>query len=262
MGEGLSSGGVTGRRCGPGVTPTGPPDVCDTGALEAVLAAAMRAEDLDPQAEQRALAAFRAARETGAHQSHARRRDDWRPSGMRLPRRSLKVTLGAVFASLAVGGVAVAAIGSVGSPAGGGGADRGTTRPSAHVSGRPGDTASSATGGRPRPTAGPARARDDEARCRAYEHVRGHGKALDARVWRQLVAAAGGQDKVVAYCSEQLTRATTVPSRTAGVHRSGAGTGTTGRTGTSGNNTGASGRNSGGTDNAAGKGRTGGGKHH
>ncbi|KUN79853.1 hypothetical protein AQJ66_27270 [Streptomyces bungoensis] len=273
MGEGLSGGGVPGRRRGPGGVLSGSADRGDDAALETFLSAALRTETLDPRAEQRAVAAFRAARDTGAHRAHARRRDDWRAPGRRRPRRSLKMTFGAVFASLTLGGVAVAAIGSVGPSHGGGGADRDTTHPSALAPHRPGAAASPAHSGATEPTGGPAAARDTEAHCRAYEQVGGHGKALEAKVWRQLVKAAGGRSEVAAYCSERLTRATAAPSGSAadrgsdsaGTGSSGAaggtgasGSGTSGRTGASGNSTGTG---TGGTDSAGGKGRTGGGKH-
>ncbi|WP_107480769.1 hypothetical protein [Streptomyces sp. IMTB 2501] len=222
----------------------------DTAALETALATTIRADDLDLQAEQRAVAAFRTARDAGTHRARARRRDDWRPPEERRTRRSLKMTFCAVFASLTLGGVAVAAIGS---SSHGGGAGRGSARSSAPAPDRPGGTPSSAPSRNSGPTDGPAHGRDIEAHCRAYENVQGHGKALDAKAWQQLVTAAGGKAKVTAYCSEQLARATAAPGRSAGTGKSGEGAadarqGTTGRTGTSGNGT-------------AGKGRAGGGKH-
>ncbi|MEU3243808.1 hypothetical protein [Streptomyces sp. NPDC006875] len=42
-----------------------------------VLLAAARTVPVDPDAERRALAAYRAARERGAHGARPRRRDDW-----------------------------------------------------------------------------------------------------------------------------------------------------------------------------------------
>jgi hypothetical protein len=119
---------------------------------------------------------------------------------------------------------------------------------------RPGGAPSSSSPGS-RPTDRPAPAQDTEAHCRAYEQVQGHGKALDAKVWQQLVAAAGGKAKVTDYCSEQLTRATATPGRSAGTGKSGegatgSGNGTEGKTGSSGNNAG----------NTAGKGQAGGGQ--
>ncbi|GAP52112.1 uncharacterized protein SAZU_6985, partial [Streptomyces azureus] len=83
--------------------------------LEALLAAALIRDRIDAEAEQRAVAAFLAARDAGAHRARTRRRDDWRPRERRHPGRSLKATLSVLLASLTLGGVAVAAIGSVGS---------------------------------------------------------------------------------------------------------------------------------------------------
>jgi hypothetical protein len=239
---------------------SGPWDVRDTAALETVLAAAIRGGTLDPEAEQQALAAFRTARGAGTHRARSRRRDDWRLPVERRARRPVKMTFGVVFASLALGGVAVAAIGSAGSSTDGAGTDRGTAHPSALAPDQPGGGASSASSGGPGPTDGSGPAQDTEAHCRAYEQVKDRGKALDARAWQQLVAAAGGTDKVAAYCSEQLARATATPSGPAGTGKPGegaaaAGNGTAGSTGVPGNaNT------PGGTDNAAGNGQASGGQ--
>ncbi|MFB7503899.1 hypothetical protein [Streptomyces broussonetiae] len=142
------------------------------------------------------------------------------------------------FASLTLGGVAVAAVGYVGSTSNGSSGGRGTAHPSALAPVRPGDTAPSTPSGGPRPTDRPASAQDAEAHCRAYQQVQGRGKALDAKVWQQLVAAAGGKDGVADYCSEQLRRATATPNRSAdtgkaGKDSAGSGNGATGRTGTS-----------------------------
>ncbi|WP_344046180.1 hypothetical protein [Streptomyces thermoalcalitolerans] len=49
------------------------------GRLWLALGRALRAEALDTPAEQQALAAFRAARDSGIHRrTHTRQRDDWR----------------------------------------------------------------------------------------------------------------------------------------------------------------------------------------
>ncbi|MGI5195314.1 hypothetical protein ACQEVY_16990 [Streptomyces sp. CA-288835] len=87
----------------------------DAPTLEELLAAAVRADSLDPRAEDRALAAFRTARQSGAHRARTRRRDDWRPRAHRRLGRSLRATLAALLASATLGGVAIASIGSVGS---------------------------------------------------------------------------------------------------------------------------------------------------
>ncbi|MFJ9865228.1 hypothetical protein [Streptomyces sp. NPDC101165] len=242
MGERMSGGAVPGRRhVHPGGAASGQQDVRDSTALETMLAAALRAGDLDPEAEQQAVAAFRAAHGTAAHRARTRRRDDWRPAAERRAGRSVKVTFGVVFASLTLGGVAVAAIGSAGSSADGAGAGRGTAHPSAVAPDRQGGKASSASpSGRHRPADGPGQ--DTEAHCKAYEQVKDRGKALDTRAWQRLVAAAGGTDKVTAYCSAQLAGATATPSKSAGRGNPGAGAadtgnGATGKTDASGNGT-------------------------
>lgn len=265
MGERLSGGGVPDRRrAHPGGAASGPRDVCDAASLETALAAAMRGGALDPEAEQRALAAFRAARGTDAHRARTRRRDDWRVPAERRARRPVKMTFGVVFASLTLGGVAVAGIGSAGSSSDGTGA-RETTHPSATASDRPGEGTPSASSPGTAPTDGPARAQDTEAHCRAYEQVEGRGKALDARAWQQLVAAAGGKDKVAAYCAEQPAGATATPGGAGdpgnpGKGAADSGNGTAGSAGTSRNGT--PGNSPGDTDNPAGNGRTSGGRGH
>ncbi|WP_142270776.1 hypothetical protein [Streptomyces sp. SLBN-115] len=152
------------------------------------------------------------------------------------------MTLGVVLASLTLGGVAVAAIGSVGSSMDGDGAARGSAHPSAAAPDEPSGETPSASSGVPGPTDGPATAQDTEAHCRAYEQVKDRGKALEGTAWQRLVTAAGGTDKVAAYCSEQLARATAAPSRPAG-------NGKAGSAGDSGN--------VGGTGKAAGNGQAG-----
>ncbi len=222
MGERLGGDGVPGRRrAHPGGAVSDPWEVGGAARLETELGAVLRESHSDPEAEQRALTAFRAAHEEGAHQARTRRRDDWRLPAERRARRPVKMTLGVVFASLTLGGVAVAAIGSVGSPMDGDGAARGTAHPSAAAPDEPSGEAPSASSGVPGPTDGPATAQDTEAHCRAYEQVKDRGKALEGTAWQRLVTAAGGTDKVAAYCSEQLARATAAPSRPAGNGKAG-----------------------------------------
>ncbi|MEU3412307.1 hypothetical protein [Streptomyces sp. NPDC006658] len=48
--------------------------------LERRFGAVLRAEGVDPEAERTAVAAFRAARDAGAHDTRTRARDDWRRS--------------------------------------------------------------------------------------------------------------------------------------------------------------------------------------
>ncbi|MDQ1026610.1 hypothetical protein QF035_004192 [Streptomyces umbrinus] len=185
---------------GPRNLPAGnPPD------LGELLAAAVRGDAVDADAERRVLAAFRAARDEGAHRAATRnrRRDDWRPE--RRGGRPVRATLVALVASLTLGGVAVAAIGS----GSGGTRDEGAER------GGPLPTSSAPTGpavAAPDPSAPaqadrgfrrPPSARDIEAHCRAYDSVKKRGKALDSTAWRRLIQAAGGEENVEAYCAEQ-----------------------------------------------------------
>ncbi|MFF5007068.1 hypothetical protein ACFY3G_30090 [Streptomyces phaeochromogenes] len=274
MGDRLSGDGVPGRRgVHPGDAVSAPWDVWDEHddiALETALATLLRGTDLAPEAEQRAVAAFRATRGTDAHRARTRRRDDWRLPAERRTGRPVKTTFAAVFASLALGGVAVAAIGSAGSSTDGAGAGRKTAHPSVSAPARPSSETSSASSGGVGPTDGPAAAQDTEAHCRAYEHVKNRGKALDSTAWQQLVAAAGGEGKVAAYCAERLARATTAPGRSGddtgkpGEGAADAGAGTAGNAGTSGSNgtsgNGNSGNDADGADNGAGNGQASGGK--
>ncbi|MEU0966409.1 hypothetical protein ABZ357_13690 [Streptomyces sp. NPDC005917] len=224
MGDRMNGDGVSGRRREhPGGTESGPLDARDAAALESVLATALREGVQDHEAEQRALTAFRAARDTGAR---TRRRDDWRLPAERRAGRSVKMTFGVVFASLTLGGVAVAAIGSAGSSTNGAGDGPGTAHPAAAPA-RPGGAAPSTTSGGPGTVGGPARAQDTEAHCRAYEQVKGHGKALEATAWQRLVTAAGGKDRVAAYCSEQLASATAAPGKSGSTGKPGVGNGST-----------------------------------
>ncbi|MEV0486371.1 hypothetical protein AB0I69_37975 [Streptomyces sp. NPDC050508] len=52
----------------------------DTG-LPALLGAALREGVVDAEAERRAVAAFRAAWDSGTYETCTRREDDWRPGG-------------------------------------------------------------------------------------------------------------------------------------------------------------------------------------
>ncbi|MFF4764171.1 hypothetical protein [Streptomyces sp. NPDC001292] len=78
MGERLNGDGVPGCRRVHTDGASGPWDVRADSTLKTVQAAVMRGGDLDPEAEQRAVAAFLAARGAGAHRARTRRRDDWR----------------------------------------------------------------------------------------------------------------------------------------------------------------------------------------
>ncbi|CAM5353077.1 putative protein OS=Streptomyces tendae OX=1932 GN=GUR47_16455 PE=4 SV=1 [Streptomyces tendae] len=223
-GMGARHGEGDGRDAGPRRAPGGIP------GTEALLAAALRAQRADAEGERRALAAFRAARDAEpARAARTRRRDDWRPRDGRHPGRTLKTALSVVLASLTLGGVAYAAIGGGGPTADDGGPDR--TRPPAAsddaaarpvatppvttpgpgtpdpVTTPPGESASPGSSAPPRVSTAPdhpAGGRDTEAHCRVYERLAGNGKALEAAAWQRLVAAAGGAERVEAYCTEQL----------------------------------------------------------
>ncbi|WP_238431704.1 hypothetical protein [Streptomyces cavernae] len=224
MGDGHSDGRFPGRRyahpraAGPGgraddtVTgkhTTGVSEGVDA-ELELMLAAALRENALGDEGERRAVAAFRAARELGAHQARTRRRDDWRPRAERWPaRRRIRTTVTMLLASLTVGGVAVAGIGSVGSSPDRGDDDRGRAYPST-ASGRPGasdPSASQSTSDGPASPGRPTTAKDTLAHCRAYESVAGNGNAMDSTAWQRLVEAAGGEQRVGAYCARELAEA-------------------------------------------------------
>ncbi|QOV36054.1 hypothetical protein IM697_39495 [Streptomyces ferrugineus] len=186
---------------------SGPALALDDAELEALLSAAvLRGHRVDSEGEQRAVAAFRAARDSGAHRAaRTRHRDDWRPRERRLA-LSVRTTLSLFLASLTLGGAAFAAIGSSGSSDESD--DKGGPTPSNSALDRPTAEPSSAGSAAEKP-GHPDTAQDTEARCRAYDQVKGQGKALDATAWQRLVTAAGGEDKVAAYCAEQLARAAT-----------------------------------------------------
>jgi hypothetical protein len=208
MGERMSGGADSGRRRAHPARTTAGPHGADTG-VEALLAAALGtgvSADAD-EGERRAVAAFRAARDAGAHRSaRTRRRDDWRPRGRRHASLSLKATLSVLAASLTLGGVAVAAIGSGGSSSGSA-ADarpRQAASPGGKREAAPSVTtspAASAPSASPADRDRPVTAADTEAQCRAYEDVEGRGKAMDATAWQRLVTAAGGERNVAAYCA-------------------------------------------------------------
>ena len=61
----------------------------------------------------------------------------------------------------------------------------------------------------------PGTAKDTAAHCRAYERVRGRGKAMDSTAWQRLVTAAGGEENVTAYCAELTASASASASASA-----------------------------------------------
>ena len=209
MGERRSDDGLFGRRrVHPGGTVSEPRPEGGTPGFESLFAAVVRVEGTDTEAEQRAVAAFRAARDSGAHRARTRRRDDWRPRRPRSARLSAKVTLSVLLASLTLGGVAVAAIGSAGSAPDHDGGTRPSARASTSAAQQSAPAAESTAPGtssaRPHH---PATAQDTVAHCRAYEQIQSRGKALDATAWQRLVTAAGGEKNVAAYCAEQMAHA-------------------------------------------------------
>ncbi|MFJ3796850.1 hypothetical protein ACIPSJ_11220 [Streptomyces sp. NPDC090088] len=220
MGEPRSDDAERGRRhahpdgtvpgAGAGAGAAGP-------ALEVLLAAAIRGDAPGTEGERQAVAAFRTARDAGAHRARTRRRDDWRPREQRRVRRSVKATLTMALASLTLGGVAVAAIGSVHSS--GHGHDDGRRPGSAPSApggsvGRPA-TDDPGTPGRTGPSGRPVTAQDTEAHCRAYEKVKDNGRAMDSTAWQRLIQAAGGETNVTAYCAELLSQTAANGKKTA-----------------------------------------------
>ncbi|WP_330338195.1 hypothetical protein [Streptomyces sp. NBC_00557] len=216
MGERHSGDGTSGRRrAHPGGARSAPDHTHGDPAFEARLGAALRGGGVDAEAERRAVAAFRAARETTAPRARTRRRDDWRPAAPGRARLSWKAALSVTLASLTLGGVAVAAIGSAASGHRGHPDTPRPARPSTSVSLPPAAPgASTGTGGggsgtpSPRPHH-PATARDTVAHCRTYERAGRRGGALDSTAWRRLVAEAGGENNVAAYCAAAVAHATT-----------------------------------------------------
>ncbi|MFF4758945.1 hypothetical protein [Streptomyces sp. NPDC001292] len=211
-------GGVDRRRAGTGGRGPGADGDTRATALGPVLRRALRAQALDASAEERAVAAFRAAREEGVHrQARARRRDDWRPR--RVPgRRSVRAAVAVFIAGLTFSGVAIAAIGSPKSDGKAGDDGRGRRHPSPAAPQAPSPAATPAPAdatpsepGSPTPVPSvtwdrPLTAEDIQARCRAYASVTNWGKALESTAWKRFTEAAGGEDNVDAYCADQLSR--------------------------------------------------------
>ena len=96
MDERKDGGRVSGRRrVGAGLllSRRGAADL-GVGGFEERFGAALRVYDADPEAERRAVAAFRGARAAGARPSRTRPRDDWRPTARR--RRALEAVRAAL----------------------------------------------------------------------------------------------------------------------------------------------------------------------
>ncbi|MEU3917298.1 hypothetical protein [Streptomyces sp. NPDC029004] len=187
------------------------PTVTPAPTLDDLLAAAARTAPAAPQAEQRALAAFRAAREAGATAVPTRRGDDWRPARRRVGPRWIKVGLAGFVATLTLGGVAMAA-GAIPAPFGDAPGGPGPV-PSASPSRGGGTTAPERPFVPVPPKVGPAgptgeerppTAKDELAQCRAYEARQGRPGSPDSPAWQRLEDAAGGPDAVAAYCAGLL----------------------------------------------------------
>jgi hypothetical protein len=206
--------GLGGMPVGRGGAGSGTAELGDLSGLEDFLALALRRAEPGAEGERRAVAAYLAARESGAHRARTRRRDDWRPREARA-RRPVRSTLAVLLAGLTLGGAAFAAVGgaerdaedSGGKPAtpSAGASDETGTSGEIGTPDAPGTPDGSAPG--TTPSAGPAgrppAAQDTDAHCRAYAQVRERGQALDSAAWQRLVRAAGGEDRVEAYCEER-----------------------------------------------------------
>ncbi|TQK52311.1 hypothetical protein FBY35_2742 [Streptomyces sp. SLBN-118] len=193
-----------------------------TPELEGLLGSARRPGTPDAGAEERALQAFREARDEGLLTRRVRwrrSRDDWRPAGVRHRARAFRALVAGVAAAVAFGGVAVAAgKGAITSPFGGGagpepvrsapsepGSDEERSRerreagtPESPV--RPTTPSADAA-----PHGRPATAKDTVAHCRVH-------LAADARrgtpprgaALARLEEVAGGPEFVRAYCERLL----------------------------------------------------------
>ncbi|MFF1694247.1 hypothetical protein ACFVXC_11555 [Streptomyces sp. NPDC058257] len=63
--------------------------------VDALLGEAVRSGAVDAEAQRRAVAAFRSARDEGTHRARTRRRDDWRPRAL----GSLRAAASTILAS-------------------------------------------------------------------------------------------------------------------------------------------------------------------
>jgi len=207
---------------------TDPADDKRAAALAGLLAAAAAPAALDPDREEAAVAAFRAARDAGVltagvRQRHRRRADDWRPGarGLRHAARSAKTVTGALFATLALGGVAVAAavgalptsfgsgahgpdpLQSGGSSARAGSKDPGSSASPAPDQERPAGGASRGVA-TPTPSTSPG-STDYKALCTAYAAADWRRSGMNRQSYRDLEkAAGGGRHRVRQYCAGLL----------------------------------------------------------
>jgi hypothetical protein len=118
----------------------------------------------------------------------------------------MKTAFSLFAASLTLGGVAVAGIGSGGSAPQEPAEDRRRTAPSGSAPAPRADRpAGRASGTGPARPAHPLTAADIEAHCRAYERAGGRGRAMAAQAWERLIAAADGPEEVSGYCARRRT---------------------------------------------------------
>ncbi|MFF3341769.1 hypothetical protein [Streptomyces flavidovirens] len=192
-----------------------------TREVEALLAAVRRSAPRPGGAnEEAALAAYREARDSGAHAVpgrwwQARRRDDWRPSRRWRGALPARAAFASVAATVTLGGVALAAgTGAIPAPFGiGGGGSGGPSAATATRTGTPstpGAARESAAEGAVRlPSAGvtrsgsarPTRAQDDVAHCVAY--LASNGRSVSGAATERLTAdAADAGMTVEAYCED------------------------------------------------------------
>ncbi|MFG2869070.1 hypothetical protein [Streptomyces sp. NPDC048338] len=188
-------------------------------------------------AEEGARAAFRTARDAGLHTSMpTRRRDDWSPAAApRCQGSALRAVVAGLLASLTLGGVALATgglpAGFLDPPAAPRPADSAThdraSGPAGTETGRPGPS-DLGTPFRPDRHPVPPPAENREALCHAVglgrekkgQRGQGDGKAhrtssgtdakadgrdetLESTAWRRLATAAGGEERVAAYCHRE-----------------------------------------------------------
>ncbi|MFE0142159.1 hypothetical protein [[Kitasatospora] papulosa] len=161
---------------------------------------------VEPEGAERALAAFREFRAAeGAVPPRPRRRDDWRPSRRHRASLSVRATLCAALATVALGGVALA-VGTGALPGPFGKADDDVERPRSpsvvEAPRTPGGEWTRTERPTPAPTVSPADPapvpRSRAALCAAWDN--GNGKHR-GKAFRRLADAAGGEAAVPSYCA-------------------------------------------------------------
>ncbi|MFD6330949.1 hypothetical protein ACFWGI_15430 [Streptomyces niveus] len=170
--------------------------------------------DVEPEGVERALAAFRVADRAadGVAPRRGRRRDDWRPARRRFSVLvSWRAALGAALATVALGGLALAAVPGVLAepPRPAEGPDKSTaSRPGVDAPRTPGGTPGATGGSTPSPSPSASASAHDPvprshaALCHAWS--RGNGKHRGT-AFQRLAEAAGGEGAVDAYCATLLS---------------------------------------------------------